>query len=107
MSDEEVCGVSGGRFEDADCDVRWRTHSPEGGGGDNDRFDRLVMAAERVGNGGGPEFGMSGETMEIEMGMKLVGRVRVLKIFTHRVESGVNCGVVIEVKGGSVLGLHC
>ncbi|MFS7954660.1 hypothetical protein Hanom_Chr07g00633141 [Helianthus anomalus] len=30
--------------------------------------------------------------------MKLVGRVRVLKIFTHRVESGVNCGVVIKVK---------
>ncbi|KAF5821161.1 hypothetical protein HanRHA438_Chr01g0011001 [Helianthus annuus] len=60
-----------------------------------------------VGNGGGPEFGMSGETMEIETWMKLVGRVRVLKIFTHSVKSGVNCGVVIEVKSGSVLGLHC
>ncbi|KAF5779989.1 hypothetical protein HanRHA438_Chr11g0480981 [Helianthus annuus] len=56
----------------------------------------LVMAAETVENGGGPEFGMSGETMEIETGMKLVGRVRVLKIFAYRVESGVNCGVVIE-----------
>ncbi|KAJ0883140.1 hypothetical protein HanPSC8_Chr10g0417971 [Helianthus annuus] len=67
----------------------------------------LVTATETVGNGGGPEFGMSGETMEIETGMKLVGRVRVLKIFTHRVESGVNCGVVIEVNSGSVLGLHC
>ncbi|KAJ0837384.1 hypothetical protein HanRHA438_Chr16g0777611 [Helianthus annuus] len=66
-----------------------------------------VTAAETVGNGGGAEFGMSGETMEIETRMKLVGRVRVLKIFTHRVESSVNCGVVIEVKSGSVLGLHC
>ncbi|KAJ0732916.1 hypothetical protein HanPI659440_Chr11g0402721 [Helianthus annuus] len=64
----------------------------------------LVTATETVGNDGGPEFGMSGETMEIETGMKLVGRVRVLKIFTHRVESGVNCGVVIEVKSGYVLG---
>ncbi|KAI3743978.1 hypothetical protein L1987_57050 [Smallanthus sonchifolius] len=56
---------------------------------------------------GGAEFGMEGPTMEIETRMKLVGRVRVLKIFTHRVESGVNCGVAIEVKSGSVLGLHC
>ncbi|XP_071735898.1 uncharacterized protein [Rutidosis leptorrhynchoides] len=56
---------------------------------------------------GGTELGMEGATMEIETKMKLVGRVRVLKIFTHRVESGVNCGVAIEVKTGSVLGLHC
>ncbi|KAK1425267.1 hypothetical protein QVD17_20616 [Tagetes erecta] len=58
----------------------------------------------------GTELGMEGgsmATMEIETKMKLVGRVRVLKIFTHRVESGVNCGVAIEVKSGSVLGLHC
>nr|GEV12124.1 reverse transcriptase domain-containing protein [Tanacetum cinerariifolium] len=63
----------------------------EGGGGDGG-----VMAV----NGGGV-------TMEIETKMKLVGRVRVLKVFTHRVESGVDCGVAIEVKTGSVLGLHC
>ncbi|MFS7933625.1 hypothetical protein Hanom_Chr04g00382071 [Helianthus anomalus] len=107
MSGEGVCGVSGGRFKDADGDVRRRTRSPARCGGDSGRFDRLVTAAETVGNGGGPAFGMSGETMEIEMGMKMVGRVRVLKIFTQRVESGVNCGVVIEVKSGYVLGLHC
>ncbi|XP_076954493.1 uncharacterized protein LOC143628950 [Bidens hawaiensis] len=57
--------------------------------------------------GGGSELGVVAPTMEIETRMKLVGRVRVLKIFTHRVESGVNCGVAIEVKTGSVLGLHC
>ncbi|KAL4586159.1 hypothetical protein LXL04_010791 [Taraxacum kok-saghyz] len=56
---------------------------------------------------GGSELGMEGPTMEIETRMKLVGRVRVLKIFTHRVDSAVNCGVVIEVRSGSVLGLHC
>ncbi|CAH1416452.1 unnamed protein product [Lactuca virosa] len=63
------------------------------------------VTAEAI--GGGSELGMEGATMEIETRMKLVGRVRVLKIFTHRVESGVNCGVVIEVRSGSVLGLHC
>ena len=56
---------------------------------------------------GGSELGMEGPTMEIETRMKLVGRVRVLKIFTHRVDSAVNCGVVIEVRSGSVLGHHC
>ncbi|XP_024988600.1 uncharacterized protein LOC112523297 isoform X1 [Cynara cardunculus var. scolymus] len=53
------------------------------------------MTAEAV---GGAELGMAGPTMEIETRMKLVGRVRVLKIFTHRVESGVNCGVAIELQ---------
>ncbi|GKD56833.1 hypothetical protein Tco_1290220 [Tanacetum coccineum] len=68
------------------------------------------MTAE--GGGGGGDGGVmavngGGVTMEIETKMKLVGRVRVLKVFTHRVESGVDCGVAIEVKTGSVLGLHC
>ncbi|KAL7608185.1 hypothetical protein Lser_V15G14474 [Lactuca serriola] len=60
-----------------------------------------------IGGDGGMEFGVVGPTMEIETRMKLVGRVRVLKIFTHRVESGINCGVAIEVRSGSVLGFHC
>ncbi|KAL2468825.1 Late embryogenesis abundant (LEA) hydroxyproline-rich glycoprotein family [Forsythia ovata] len=50
---------------------------------------------------------MAGNTMEIETQMKLVGRVRVLKVFTHRVDSGVRCGVIIEVTRGTVLGFHC
>lgn len=62
-----------------------------------------------IGGGGvvgvGPTSG--GPTMEIETRMKLVGRVRVLKVFTHRVESGVKCGVMIEVSRGSVLGIRC
>lgn len=49
----------------------------------------------------------AGPTMEIETRMKLVGRVRVLKVFTHRVESEVKCGVMIEVSRGSVLGIRC
>ncbi|KAI3701297.1 hypothetical protein L2E82_45951 [Cichorium intybus] len=60
-----------------------------------------------IGGDSGTELGEVGPTMEIETRMKLVGRVRVLKIFTHRVESGINCGVAIEVRSGSVLGFHC
>lgn len=48
-----------------------------------------------------------GPTMEVETRMKLVGRVRVLKVFTHRVDSGVKCGVMIQVSSGSVLGVRC
>lgn len=47
------------------------------------------------------------DVMEIETKMKLVGRVRVLKVFTHRVESEVKCKVDVRVSDGSVLGLHC
>lgn len=49
----------------------------------------------------------AGPTMEVETRMKLVGRVRVLKVFTHRVDSGVKCGVMIQVSSGSVLGVRC
>ncbi|GFP91902.1 hypothetical protein PHJA_001334300 [Phtheirospermum japonicum] len=48
-----------------------------------------------------------GGTMEIETRMKLVGRVRVLKVFMHRVESKVKCGVAVEVTRGTVLGVRC
>ncbi|KAH6779981.1 hypothetical protein C2S52_011218 [Perilla frutescens var. hirtella] len=50
---------------------------------------------------------VAGGTMEIETRMKLVGRVRVLKVFMHRVESRVKCGVTIEVTRGTVLGVRC
>ncbi|XP_015059565.1 uncharacterized protein LOC107005477 [Solanum pennellii] len=52
-------------------------------------------------------FEAGGPTMEVETRMKLVGRVRVLKVFTHRVDSGVKCGVMIQVSSGSVLGVRC
>lgn len=45
--------------------------------------------------------------MEIETKMKLVGRVRVLKVLTHRVESRVKCSVAVQVSNGCVLGFHC
>lgn len=48
-----------------------------------------------------------GSKMEIESQMKLVGRVRVLKVFSHKVENHVKCRVAIEPSNGSVLALHC
>ncbi|XP_059634382.1 uncharacterized protein LOC132276788 [Cornus florida] len=56
---------------------------------------------------GGVGMGVVGPTMEIESRMELVGRVRVLKVFTHRVETRMRCSVAIEVSDGSVLGFHC
>ncbi|XP_052171690.1 uncharacterized protein LOC127787673 [Diospyros lotus] len=51
--------------------------------------------------------GVADQAMEIETRMKLVGRVRVLKLFSHRVESGVRCRVAIRMNDGSVVGFHC
>ncbi|XP_057495723.1 uncharacterized protein LOC130780730 [Actinidia eriantha] len=64
--------------------------------------ERGVSTAEVVSGDGGV-----GPTMEIETRMKLVGRVRVLKVLAHRVESRARCGVSIRVSDGSVLGFHC
>lgn len=66
----------------------------------------VIPTAEAAAAGGGGGVG-AGPTMEVETWMKLVGRVRVLKVFTHRVDSGVKCGVVIQVSSGSVLGVRC
>lgn len=63
--------------------------------------------AATVGDGVDPAPATAGEVMEIETKMKLVGRVRVLKVFTHRVESEVKCSVDVRVTDGSVLALHC
>ncbi|KAK6919979.1 Late embryogenesis abundant protein, LEA_2 subgroup [Dillenia turbinata] len=55
-----------------------------------------------------PQYGGFGEglavvapppTMEIESRLKMAGRVRVLVVFTHRVETSVRCSVVIEIVG--------
>ncbi|GAB4834572.1 hypothetical protein Ancab_032831 [Ancistrocladus abbreviatus] len=46
-------------------------------------------------------------TIEIESRMEMAGRVRVLRFFTHHVESSVDCRVAIAVNDGSVLGFHC
>ncbi|KAL2555599.1 Late embryogenesis abundant protein domain-containing protein [Forsythia ovata] len=50
---------------------------------------------------------MAENTMEIETWMKLVDMVRVLKVFTHIVDSGVRCGVIVEVTHDNVVGFHC
>ncbi|KZV15081.1 hypothetical protein F511_37483 [Dorcoceras hygrometricum] len=52
-------------------------------------------------------FAADGTPMEIETRMKLVGKVRVLKVFMHRVISGVKCEVMIEPTRGTVLGVRC
>ncbi|XP_047340291.1 uncharacterized protein LOC124943879 [Impatiens glandulifera] len=49
----------------------------------------------------------NGNGMVIESRMKMIGRVRVLKIFTHRVESKSVCRVDVDVIKGSVLSVHC
>uniref|UniRef100_A0A7N0R9J8 Late embryogenesis abundant protein LEA-2 subgroup domain-containing protein n=1 Tax=Kalanchoe fedtschenkoi TaxID=63787 RepID=A0A7N0R9J8_KALFE len=51
--------------------------------------------------------GRLGPTMEIESRMEMVGRVRVLHFFTHRVAARADCRVAIRVSDGSVLGLRC
>lgn len=48
-----------------------------------------------------------GPTMEIEIRIEMVGRVRVLHLFSHRVEAKAGCRVAIAVSDGSVLGFHC
>lgn len=64
---------------------------------------------ERATISGGDAVGgaVAGGRMEIETRMKLVGRVRVLKVFMHRVESRVKCGVAIEPTRGTVMGVRC
>ncbi|KAJ9148078.1 hypothetical protein P3X46_030173 [Hevea brasiliensis] len=62
------------------------------------------------GFGGGPGVNSGfrvGPTMEIESRIQMVGRVRVLHIFTHHVEAKAGCRVAIAVSDGSVLGFHC
>ncbi|KAJ6695293.1 LATE EMBRYOGENESIS ABUNDANT (LEA) HYDROXYPROLINE-RICH GLYCOPROTEIN FAMILY [Salix koriyanagi] len=64
------------------------------------------------GFGGGGQTGFNngyrvGPTMEIESRIHMAGRVRVLHIFTHHLETKVGCRVVIAVSDGSVLGFHC
>ncbi|KAJ4951127.1 hypothetical protein NE237_027959 [Protea cynaroides] len=48
-----------------------------------------------------------GPTLEIESTMRMAGRVRVLRFFTHHVEARAGCRVAIAVSDGSVLGFHC
>ncbi|KAK4382490.1 hypothetical protein Sango_2865900 [Sesamum angolense] len=48
-----------------------------------------------------------GPSMEIESRLEMVGRVRVLHIFSHHVEATADCRVAVAVGDGSVLGLHC
>ncbi|KAL7002371.1 hypothetical protein U1Q18_003527 [Sarracenia purpurea var. burkii] len=61
-----------------------------------------VSAAAEVSDGGGAQT-----TMEIETMMKLAGRVRVLKVLTHGVQSRVRCSVAIRVSDGSVMSFRC
>ncbi|KAL9678061.1 hypothetical protein QQ045_015900 [Rhodiola kirilowii] len=49
----------------------------------------------------------NGATLEIESRMEMVGRVRVLHFFMHRVEVKTECRVAVRVSDGSVLGFRC
>ncbi|KAI3840957.1 hypothetical protein MKW92_031360 [Papaver armeniacum] len=46
-------------------------------------------------------------TIEIESRMKMSGRVRVLQVFTHSVDSEITCTVAVSVSDRSILGFHC
>ncbi|KAJ4956729.1 hypothetical protein NE237_013512 [Protea cynaroides] len=48
-----------------------------------------------------------GPTLELESRMRMAGRVRVLRFFTHHVEAKAGCRVAVAVNDGSVLGFHC
>ncbi|XP_021753869.1 uncharacterized protein LOC110719291 [Chenopodium quinoa] len=46
-------------------------------------------------------------TMELEMKLEMVGRVRVLWVISHHVEIGCDCRISVAISDGSVLGFHC
>ncbi|XP_026452516.1 uncharacterized protein LOC113353009 [Papaver somniferum] len=55
-----------------------------------------------------PGSGLPSEhTFEMELKMKMAGRVKILKFFTHRVETEASCRVAVSANDGSVLGFHC
>ncbi|KAJ0964913.1 hypothetical protein J5N97_026051 [Dioscorea zingiberensis] len=56
--------------------------------------DKLPMAA-----GGG--------SVEMESKMRMKGRIRVLRFFTHPVETVKGCRVGVESRDGSVIGFRC
>ncbi|XP_072984654.1 uncharacterized protein [Typha latifolia] len=45
--------------------------------------------------------------VEVESKMRVKGRVKVLKFFTHNVEATAGCRVAVSPTDGSVLGLRC
>ncbi|KAI3927506.1 hypothetical protein MKX01_027428 [Papaver californicum] len=53
---------------------------------------------------GGLRFG---HTFEMESKMKMEGRAKILKFFTHNVETEVTCRVAVSANDGSVLGFNC
>ncbi|XP_010915945.1 uncharacterized protein [Elaeis guineensis] len=48
-----------------------------------------------------------GGSMEVESRMRVKGRVRVLRFFTHNVEATAGCRVVVSAANGAVLGFRC
>ncbi|XP_076903998.1 uncharacterized protein LOC143559239 [Bidens hawaiensis] len=48
-----------------------------------------------------------GPSLEVEVRMEMVGRVKVMRLFTNHVDVRVECRVAIDVNDGSVLGFRC
>ncbi|KAK9668605.1 hypothetical protein RND81_13G071800 [Saponaria officinalis] len=48
-----------------------------------------------------------GPTMELETKMRLIGSVKVMKVFAHHVDTSVVCRISVQVSDGSLLGFHC
>ncbi|XP_026440804.1 uncharacterized protein LOC113339793 [Papaver somniferum] len=55
----------------------------------------------------GSQGSVGSPTIEIESRMKMSGRVRVLQVFTHSVDSEITCTVAVSVSDRSILGFHC
>ncbi|KAI3866829.1 hypothetical protein MKX03_006719 [Papaver bracteatum] len=55
----------------------------------------------------GSQGSVGSPTIEIESRMKMSGRVRVLQVFTHSVDSVIACTVAVSVTDRSILGFHC
>ncbi|CAN8245553.1 unnamed protein product [Cochlearia groenlandica] len=69
--------------------------------------DSPVMPGDGYANPGFGYGNRAGPTMDIETKMELVGRVKVLHVFTHHVVAKSDCRVTVSVADGSVLGFHC
>lgn len=66
-----------------------------------------LSSTSTVSSSGSQGSSVGSPTIEIESRMKMSGRVRVLQVFTHSVDSEITCTVAVSVSDRSILGFHC
>ncbi|KMT11902.1 hypothetical protein BVRB_5g098690 [Beta vulgaris subsp. vulgaris] len=52
-------------------------------------------------------FGSSTPTIELELSVKIVGRLNVLWVFSRHVESAIDCRVIVIISDGTILSIQC